>query len=98
MSEATHEPTRVQRKATAGAAIFFDGKNGKAVVEFARTFSGVEARNGGTWVSIHSNRPDGIRLRKNQWFVVDSDGALKAYTQEDFDTYFTKVRPRAVKH
>ena len=98
MSETTHTPTRVQRKATGAAAIFFDGRNGKDVVEFARKFPGVEARNGGTWVSIHSNRPDGIRLRKNHWFVVDSDGALKAYTQEDFDTYFTKVRPRAVKN
>ena len=70
-------------------AIQFTGSNGRDVVTFAKGLSDkVEARNGGSYVSIHYYEHS-ARLRKNDWLVHDADGVFRKYDVETFAKLFS---------
>ncbi len=79
---------QLKRRAVKAAGILFDGRNGREVAQFAREFGGFTARNGGSYVSVHSATGESARVRKGEYLVVDADGSLKKYTEEEFSTYF----------
>lgn len=81
---------KLKRRALQVEAIQFTGTNGAQVVAYAReNFAGnVDARNGGTYVSIHVDEK-GVRLRKGDWLVRDVDDAPVRVTDAELDKYFS---------
>lgn len=86
---------RLARKSAPATAILFDGTNGAAVVQFVRD-AGEQARNGGSYVSITTDAY-GVRARKGDYIVLDSDGSIKTYNQEGLDKFFKIPVTRKVK-
>lgn len=80
----------VTRKPVKAKAIFFDGTNAKAVVEFARENGATEARNGGRYVKVMNNVPSSAKLTKDSWLVFDADGRFVRYNVEEFSRLFRK--------
>ena len=78
-----------RRRSIQVKAIQFTGSNGRDVVAFAKGLSDkVEARNGGSYVSIHYYEHS-ARLRKNDWLVQDADGVFRKYDVETFAKLFS---------
>lgn len=82
-------------KPLAVSAIQYTGKNGKAVVEFAREHD-FEARNGGTYVQVIVEGAK-VNVRKGEFVAVETaDGRLGVFDEESFRKFHTISKKHAI--
>lgn len=82
----------LKRRSLQVLGVQFTGKNGAEVVAFVRNADekftkGVEARNGGSYVTITEVGAGG-RARKGDWVVLDADGRFRVFTPEELAKLF----------
>lgn len=83
----------VRRRQVKAKAIQFTGKNGKEVVAFVKASEDLNestARNGGSYVSIKSEK-DQLKstVRKGDFLVLDVHDNFVIYEAEEFLKYFS---------
>ena len=83
----TNNILTVKRRPKKAAAVQFTGKNGREVVAFVSEYSGENARNGGSYVTVTTDAYSS-NARKGDWVVVDSDGSVLVLTPDNFDLLF----------